>query len=733
MKRENGFSVLRALKKNGYVCRRLFALALAVCTLCCAAPSVFSEASFTSYLSVYFRDATVPEGKSSGYAERFFSSMAAIAMKDLDDTDFYVQLQGVMDKGKKFRVFVMHQKDMPATDLALLYCFEDSSWLLRDTTSAGNSLYLDITWEVLQGLNLKMKQQELIRQVMPDCDNSYECDSKVVLQYFMEFSLYIEQSNEAMQKVLDEAGYEIPELPETIESWPLEVPISVQLPKELTILDACFTAEPAGSTANKLADIPESRRFEGTVSADNLVSGTLQFWESGLHLIHVILTISIDGHKQALMHDINIDTSHVEVVETGNDDTYPARVYSALQARDNLISVTDPVSSLLDSVRQTNGQLTTQAAAYAYDLATFSWSDIVKKVYPGSKDVDQIKKNSVQSAISRILGRKTMQEEKLDVSFVPMINKAIGEVNDIIDVVKDIMDEDDIIKNLQIAMELMQKAIKDADQVELAIGLKMVEDSVNAAKKYDPDLWAPHNMNLKNNFDPGLMDAVSLTVETAIDWYEFSQFNDEQIRLLGICLEDASDNIALLEEIKNTYSSDKIVVNYCDKMISDIELYLKNDLIASVKTTADCAGELTKILLENTAESAVDITGNVVLNTAMKKLFGAKGGIVGIVGTAGGILTELCLGTGTTAENLENVSILYTDIEDFVQEYSYTVTEDETKSDLCKAFGAIYVGEMKMVGTSWVGEMDKNKQKENCDVLIDSLENRIGVILENID
>ena len=105
----------------------------------------------------------------------------------------------------------------------------------------------------------------------------------------------------------------VPELPEEIDSWPLVIPVSVQLPKELNVLEALFTVEPAASAAATFQQIPESQHYEGTVNADNVVTGSLSFWEAGPHLIRCVFTVSLDGHKQSMSHNISIDTSNVRV------------------------------------------------------------------------------------------------------------------------------------------------------------------------------------------------------------------------------------------------------------------------------------------------------------------------------------------------------------------------------------------------------------------------------------
>ena len=284
-----------------------------------AGNTAFSELLPETYLSLYFADATMAEGKSSSYADNFFANIAAIAMSDLNDQSFFSQLSSAVDKGYNYRVFVSHEKGMPDTDLAMIYCFQDSSWLLKDRTSVDQSVYIDASWEVSQGLNLKSKPKQLVEAVLPDCDGFYECKPKEVWEIYMEFVLFIEERNKTIQKMLDGTVDNIPEMPEEIENWPLDIPVSVQLPKEFTILEACFTVEPAGNVAATFESIPESQRFAGTVDSNNMVSGTLRFWEAGPHLVRLIFMASINNQKQSLSHEINIDTSNIHVLADETD------------------------------------------------------------------------------------------------------------------------------------------------------------------------------------------------------------------------------------------------------------------------------------------------------------------------------------------------------------------------------------------------------------------------------
>lgn len=313
MKKPHDVPVVPPVLGKRRVFTRLCALLLVLTLLFSAVPSALGEAYAETWLSLYFADATIEEGKSSGYAEQFFSNIAAISMADLSDQDFLSQLATAVDNGYKYRVFVIHQKGMPATDLAMLYCFQNTSWLMKNTTSMPQSVYLDASWEVLQGVNLKLKQKEILNKLMPDYDDFYECDAKYVWQIFMEFILFIEERNKALDQLMAGTTDQIPELPEEIEDWPLELQVSVQLPKELEVLDACFTVQPTAGAVASFDQVPESQRFEGVVGQDNLVTGTLLFWEAGPHRVHLVFTASLSGHRQSMSHEMSIDTSSVQV------------------------------------------------------------------------------------------------------------------------------------------------------------------------------------------------------------------------------------------------------------------------------------------------------------------------------------------------------------------------------------------------------------------------------------
>lgn len=302
------------------VYRRLCAMLLALSILFTAIPAVLAEEYSESYLSLYYGDATMAEGKSSKDPGRFFANISAISMMDIQDDAFFTQLSTAVDSGYKYKAFVLHDKDLPPTDLAMLYCFEDSSWLLKDFTSARQTVYADVSWEILQGLNLKLQQQDLINQTVPGADGFYECDPEYVWQIFMEFVLFIEERNKAIQQMLAGTTDQIPPLPEEIDGWPLDLPVSVQLPKEIKVLDAYFAVQPAASADDYVGDVPDSQKFEGSVDDDNLVTGTLRFWEAGPHLVRLVFTASLNGQKQSLVHAISIDTGNVRIPEA---DTCP--------------------------------------------------------------------------------------------------------------------------------------------------------------------------------------------------------------------------------------------------------------------------------------------------------------------------------------------------------------------------------------------------------------------------
>ncbi len=305
----------RSLFGNKGPLQRLCAVVLAMAVFLSALPTALGEAYFETNLSMYYADATMGEGKASKKAEEFFSSIASIATLDLKDPNFFTRLGEAVDGGYKYRVFVMHEKGMPETDLAMLYCFEDSSWLLKDMTRVPGSVYADVSWQVLQGLDLKMKQKELLKKTKLNIDASYECDPETVWQIFVQFTLFVEERNKALQQIMDDAVDYIPALPEEIDSWPLDIPISVQLPAELPILEAWFTAEPAGSASATFDAVSESNRYKGTVDENNLVSATIRVWEAGPHLIRLMVTADINGQKTSMAREISIDTSEVILAE----------------------------------------------------------------------------------------------------------------------------------------------------------------------------------------------------------------------------------------------------------------------------------------------------------------------------------------------------------------------------------------------------------------------------------
>ena len=128
----------------------------------------------------------------------------------------------------------------------------------------------------------------------------------------------------------------------------------------------------------------------------------------------------------------------------------------------------------------------------------------------------------------------------------------------------------------------------------------------------------------------------------------------------------------------------------------------------------------------------MNLAANAGLNVLLKKAYGMKGGLVGLAGSSAGLLAEILCGTGTTASNLDNISVLYDYMCKFMGSYSYTINQDQSVSAECKAFGEIYFGEMKMAGISWVGELNKNSRKESCDVINESLNRSIETIVAGI-
>ena len=370
--------------------RRICALFLTVTLLLSAVPQQVSAAykSDRTYLSLYYALATIPEGKASGRADEFFAYIAGIAMNDAEDNDFYEQLAEAVVAGlKDIRIFVAHEKGMPETDLVLVYCFKNSTWLLKNTTRIKDSIYIDdpkkVPLERMQGLDLNLDQQELVNLLIPGNDGSYECDPERVWEIFMFFYIYIDERKKVIDIFQRGTTDYVPPLPETIDEWPLSIPVSVQVPAELQILEAFFTVDATGNADavqyEYFDDIPESKRVAGTVDGNNLVTGTVLVWEPGPHVVRVYITVKVKDYKETLNYPIHIDTSDIEVLNTDKDlldcdfsvsqkniddlillgDGEVARTYKDLAndgvefvAGELLQLISDPIGGLYDDVVQ---------------------------------------------------------------------------------------------------------------------------------------------------------------------------------------------------------------------------------------------------------------------------------------------------------------------------------------------------------------------------------------------
>ena len=310
--------------------RRIYALFLMVTLLLNIVPQQVSAAYYYdgTYLSKYYPTATIPEGIASGRADTFFANIAGFAITDIVDMDFFEHFGEAVDAGfKDMRVFVTHEKGMPDTDLVLVYCFKNSTWLLKDTTRVLGSIYVEAPWvaplEQFQGLDLNLNQQELINLLVPGNDGNYECDSKLVWEAYMSLVVYVNEANRMIDIYMKGATSYVPPLPDTINEWPLSIPVSVQMPAELQVLEAFFIVDATGNADaveyEYADDIPDSKRFAGTIDENNLITGTVLVWEPGPHLVRAFIIIAVQNFDELLRYSIHIDTSKVKLSEgSGN-------------------------------------------------------------------------------------------------------------------------------------------------------------------------------------------------------------------------------------------------------------------------------------------------------------------------------------------------------------------------------------------------------------------------------
>lgn len=340
-------------------------------------------------------------------------------------------------------------------------------------------------------------------------------------------------------------------------------------------------------------------------------------------------------------------------------------------ARKGAVSLDDSVSKYLADIRNKNENFFMQAAAYGYNFCSFKWLDAFKKMTKGSEMVDDARRNAFQAAYASTIGTD-----------IPSYSK------------------DDLDHFLGLGTGLLEQVVGLVDG---------------------------------NNVGAGAVSAgLSLAVETGLDISDYYTWSDNQKELFFNCIQSADENLKLLNELKTVYAEDKVLVDYCDGMIEDINKFLDGENLNKIINSGN---EEATIVGGNVAEFAVNAFVPEVIEIGIEKLTGV-GGVVTAVGSGAGYVAEAVWGTGTTAEALENVDILYTSVECSVNVYNEAMANGNL-SAAAQKFSELSILNQKIEAIEMSTDINRTFGEkgmglvESADGMIESLQHEYDVIADN--
>lgn len=399
-------------------------------------------------------------------------------------------------------------------------------------------------------------------------------------------------------------------------------------------------------------------------------------------------------------------------------DLFNMHRYLAQQnASEKAVSLDDPATLLIRSIAEQNDQALMKVAAYAFKLATFQWSDVVKKIIPGSTEVDNIRRKSIQKAVSGVLSTRS-------VSVNTSKNDDVGKM---LLTVGLICSDSNAINYVQWEADFWDNLGDVAEQFKFPKTTALTDDALIQYIKYQ-NTYLSQNMttaNMKKAFSlldengkigsGTIVSIVGLLIKNGVDMAEYLSWSSEQRQLFSAYVQDAADIIDFLTAVKNAYPEDTVIKSYCNDAIAELKSQIAWGNIRNV----------VGITAGNVGSAAVDFAAG----CGAFYLFGkVVGGTVTVVGSLGGLAAELIAGTNTTVDNYENVKVLYDSIEQHVRNYR-SIMNKSTISDDVKRVYKINILCLKISGLELSGTLNKGKIKPQTDSIKSSYESAVSSLL----
>lgn len=347
---------------------------------------------------------------------------------------------------------------------------------------------------------------------------------------------------------------------------------------------------------------------------------------------------------------------------------------NADKARYQVTSMNEPGALILQSLHDWTDGAGHAFAGCLYNLAIFKPGEAIKQLWPGSVNVNKIRKEIIQAAISNARIADVRSNGVLQNSSYKDVVK-----NELAESVSKVLDNSDLIYDT--ADSLFETFVTVRDFV------KNTDTTTNSGKAFF---------------------ALGLFTTAAVDIRDYKNWSEAQQELFFASLYHTQRNIDFLKELEAAFPEDKILVEYCIDTRKELED------VRDLKVAIDEAGTDADYIVELFDADVVSGTADVVLPEVFIRILGKGGGLVVLFGTIAGILDELVTGTGTTIENLEDIEVLYEVIEQSFYGYR-DIQNDPNASDIVKRFQEYNILYMKMASMEMAGKLNKGEIKGTTD------------------
>lgn len=370
-------------------------------------------------------------------------------------------------------------------------------------------------------------------------------------------------------------------------------------------------------------------------------------------------------------------------------------------AIDCAISRYDSVASYLKSVAEKGGSFWLRAAGAGYDLASFEWVNLAKKLLPNSEVVKDVRRQAIQKAYASML--QMNEPSYTEAEFKQWLANSIVDGGDTLNNVAGGISHLSVLDNWQ-ALDEGVGWVRDIMHIKSA---EAVADGECGA----------------------IFSALGTAVEAGFDLRQYNQWNDAQQQIFFESLNSAGENLQLLNDIKTAFPEDEILVEYCNDTIQEIEAFLNGDNLTRMIDGCVDSGKIAGgalVIGKDVLEGSLDYAIPEVIGMGLEKTLGRYGGAVTAVGSGTGYAAELVFGTGTTAETFDHVSILYSNIEASI--YAYTDASSKgTMSPAAQRFQELNILNQKLAALDMTTSLNQKlgrKDAERADA-VDSMKNSL--------